>query len=92
MRELDLPHDGSDRQAVTVSIGVATLTTGEPPLQPFELIARADDALYAAKAEGRDRVIAWVRGKTRRRSASISAPADAAFSRPARRLKRPCLA
>lgn len=65
IRELDLPHEGSDRQAVTVSIGVATVIATDA-LQPSELIARADDALYEAKAQGRDRVIAWAPGQVSR--------------------------
>ena len=65
VRELDLPHEGSDRQAVTVSIGVATVIAAEQ-LQPFELIAHADDALYEAKAHGRDRVVTWTPGTTSR--------------------------
>jgi diguanylate cyclase len=43
----------SDALAVTISAGVATLTTGETP---DALLARADGALYAAKAQGRNRV------------------------------------
>jgi diguanylate cyclase (GGDEF)-like protein len=40
---------------VTVSIGVAVSPRG--PLEPDEMIARADAALYSAKAEGRDTVV-----------------------------------
>jgi two-component system cell cycle response regulator len=39
--------------AVTASVGWAVLRAGE---QPDDLVRRADDALYAAKQEGRDRV------------------------------------
>ncbi len=42
---------------VTVSLGVAA-TTGEQPLTPFELIGEADEKLFRAKREGRNRVIA----------------------------------
>jgi two-component system, cell cycle response regulator len=45
-------HDGHEL-SVTVSIGMATWD-GEPP---EELLRRADEALYAAKAAGRDRAL-----------------------------------
>lgn len=54
-----LPHSASPvAPYVTVSLGVATVEPGE--LQRVDrLIARADEALYRAKADGRDRVVAW---------------------------------
>ncbi len=42
---------------VTVSVGVAT-TKGETALTPNELIRQADENLFAAKHEGRNRVVA----------------------------------
>jgi diguanylate cyclase (GGDEF)-like protein len=42
---------------VTVSLGVAT-TPGDVTLTPSELIRRADEKLYQAKREGRNRVVA----------------------------------
>ncbi len=42
--------------AVTVSIGVASRRAGD--LSPTQLMKRADEAVYRAKAEGRNRVIA----------------------------------
>jgi diguanylate cyclase (GGDEF)-like protein len=42
---------------VTISLGVAT-TNGEAALTPAELIRQADDRLYQAKREGRNRVVA----------------------------------
>jgi two-component system cell cycle response regulator len=44
---------GGQRLAVTASLGCAALAEGETP---ESLVARADEALYAAKAAGRDRV------------------------------------
>ena len=42
---------------VTVSAGVTQLLGGD--VNPSVLLARADGALYSAKAEGRDRVVLW---------------------------------
>lgn len=44
----------ADGQAVTVSIGAALSRAGEPL---DELLKRVDDALYRAKAQGRNRVV-----------------------------------
>lgn len=41
---------------VTISVGVAT-TQGEKDITPIELIRRADEKLYQAKREGRNRAI-----------------------------------
>jgi two-component system, cell cycle response regulator len=41
---------------VTISLGVAT-TDGSERLSPRELISRADEKLYQAKHEGRNRVV-----------------------------------
>jgi diguanylate cyclase (GGDEF)-like protein len=41
---------------LTVSIGLAA-TAGDPPLTPSELLNLADQKLYQAKREGRDRVV-----------------------------------
>lgn len=48
---------GSGSFAVTVSIGVADIGDGRMPHD--RLIRRADDALYQAKAAGRDQVVVW---------------------------------
>ncbi len=59
LRDLRIPHTGSDKGIVTVSIGVATLARGSLPTDAARLIARADEALYTAKRDGRDGVRLW---------------------------------
>ena len=52
---LGLPHHVTEEQRVTVSIGVASMVpVGE--MEPDELIAASDGALYKAKHAGRNRV------------------------------------
>ena len=55
--EQAIPHATSEFQVVTVSVGVATCQPG-PTADPTALIRAADQALYAAKNSGRDRVCA----------------------------------
>lgn len=53
----DLMHPASPAGRITVSLGVALAVPGETP---DTLLRRADEALYAAKRGGRDRVVlAW---------------------------------
>lgn len=47
------------RRPITISIGVAQLSDANGP---NELYQQADEALYLAKAEGRDRIASWERG------------------------------
>ncbi len=59
IRTLNIPHEGSRIEGtkfVTISAGVATALPGGKSV-PGDIIRRADDALYRAKAAGRDRVI-----------------------------------
>ncbi len=56
IEEMGWPEVGPDL-TVTVSAGVASLDDGA--LTTSELLQRADDALYAAKRSGRNRVLSW---------------------------------
>ncbi len=59
LRDLRLPHGGSEKSIVTASVGVATYATDDPRRSTHELITMADEALYSAKTAGRDRVFGW---------------------------------
>ena len=52
----------NERLAVTISTGVASATDPQEPLEA--LLRRTDNALYRAKAEGRNRVVAAPRLRT----------------------------
>jgi len=55
IRNLEIAHKHSDvGPIVTVSVGVATMTPAEGD-KPEQLVAAADEALYKAKDQGRDR-------------------------------------
>ncbi len=55
IRELNIPHAGSPFGRVTMSIGIAATIPGHDS-QSDELVHAADQALYRAKRDGRDRV------------------------------------
>ncbi|RVD47550.1 diguanylate cyclase, partial [Mesorhizobium sp. M8A.F.Ca.ET.023.02.2.1] len=59
VRDLALGHAGSEKGIVTVSIGVGTFDAGGGAMEIADLLNRADEALYGAKAAGRDRVHGW---------------------------------
>lgn len=54
VRMLDIPHLASSKGRVTVSIGLATSSVAVS--DPKQLLKCCDEALYAAKAAGRDKV------------------------------------
>jgi len=56
MRELTVLHQGQSLGMITVSVGVAALP--QHGASPPKLLEAADAALYCAKREGRDRVVA----------------------------------
>ena len=61
-------HEASDRGYVTVSVGVATYMPDNLQRDALELVRTADEALYGAKAAGRDRVLGTqIAGKRRPR-------------------------
>jgi diguanylate cyclase (GGDEF)-like protein len=57
IESLDMTHPGAGAGHVTISIGVATTTPPREGGEPEELVRRADEALYAAKRAGRNRVM-----------------------------------
>ncbi|MBZ9995752.1 diguanylate cyclase [Mesorhizobium sp. BH1-1-4] len=59
VRDLAVAHAGSEKGIVTVSIGVGTFEAGAAAMEIADLLRRADEALYGAKAAGRDRVHGW---------------------------------
>jgi diguanylate cyclase (GGDEF)-like protein len=58
VHDLQLPHAGNDAYGVvTVSIGIATVQSPNQSATPKMLIERADEMLYEAKHQGRNRVM-----------------------------------
>lgn len=51
------PFPGGERLGISASIGSARLNADDQSI--YDLLARGDQALYAAKAQGRNRVVDW---------------------------------
>ncbi len=64
LEALALPHDASPLGRVTVSIGVAVLASVDAA-SPDALLRVADEALYRAKAQGRNRTVLGGAGQRR---------------------------
>jgi diguanylate cyclase (GGDEF)-like protein len=66
VRNLAVPHVGSELGVVTVSVGFAAIRPPSNPSSEFEhdgcmeLLQAADTAMYAAKRSGRDNIVAAV--------------------------------
>ncbi|MEA2687495.1 MAG: hypothetical protein QOD51_102 [Candidatus Eremiobacteraeota bacterium] len=57
VRALAIPYPEAPTGIITVSVGVASTRPAESGITPGELLASADQALYQAKREGRDKVV-----------------------------------
>jgi predicted signal transduction protein with EAL and GGDEF domain len=77
---LDIPHASSDAGGcVTVSIGVSCGLPGYTAVSAAELLRQADQALYRAKSEGRNRVRCF-RGEATGSSEVVAFPAQLAIN------------
>jgi diguanylate cyclase (GGDEF)-like protein len=70
---LTVPHQGGRSAVVTVSVGISCYAGGGAAGSVESLVQEADDALYVAKAAGRDRVVL---GPVEARPADGEPPAD----------------
>ena len=59
IHQLQIPHRSSlNHASVTLSLGLATMIPNAN-YSPEQLIQAADEALYQAKHQGRDRYVVW---------------------------------
>lgn len=59
LHALNLPHTGSEFGRVTASAGIAVKQSRARATTPAEFMQHADEALYDAKRNGRDRISIW---------------------------------
>ncbi|HWA17598.1 MAG TPA: diguanylate cyclase [Devosia sp.] len=64
LKDMGIMHKGGERGVVTVSVGITTMYSRDSKLTGADLVRRADEALYDAKATGRDRVVGWQARRT----------------------------
>jgi len=57
VRALAIPYPEAPSGIITVSVGVASTRPAESGVAPQQLLASADQALYQAKGQGRDKVV-----------------------------------
>jgi diguanylate cyclase (GGDEF)-like protein len=57
VQSLKIPHQGSETGYLSISCGAAAFTGLADLNNPLDLVRRADQALYKAKSDGRDRVV-----------------------------------
>jgi diguanylate cyclase (GGDEF)-like protein/PAS domain S-box-containing protein len=57
VRGLKIPYEGSETGYLSISCGAAAFTGLADLNNPLDLVRRADQALYKAKSDGRDRVV-----------------------------------
>jgi diguanylate cyclase (GGDEF)-like protein len=72
IERLTVRYADGDLPRITISVGVATFPDGGSA--PMEVLKVADNALYVAKAQGRNRVELSASGKTSVAAASSESP------------------
>jgi predicted signal transduction protein with EAL and GGDEF domain len=76
-----VPLPGGRTLAITASFGIAAMSAAG---SVEEAIARADAALYKAKALGRNRVETWAEGDSAAAEAGAGSPVAGKVARPQR--------